>query len=155
MSTKTNPHATEEKLVSEPHEISSSIPKMVEPIRVVPPTKPKGKTSTKSTGKKKKPSKLKKGESKVPLTMVDLYEKENPFISTVVKPSAGTSVKDLKNVDVEATPKITSDVATSDIEKGNPDETLTSVVSKSGKKTRVRVLECIYWEYWEYGRWWS
>jgi len=140
MCTKTNPHAIEEKLDVEPQEISSSAPKMIEPITTVPSTKPKKKTSTKSTTKKKKPSKSKKGESKAPLTMADLYEKENAFVSTVVEPNVGTSVKDPKNVDVEAAPKIAPDVTTSDIEKGNPDETLTSDVSESGKKLGLEDL---------------
>ena len=106
MSTKSNPHAFEENLVAEPQETDSSTPKLVEPITIVPPTKPKRKTSTKSAAKKMRHSKSKKGESKVPLTMGDLYEKENPFVSTSFETNVGTSVKDPKNVDAEATSKI-------------------------------------------------
>jgi len=108
MSTKTNPHATEEKLVVEPQEISSSIPKMIEPITAVPPTKPKKKASTKSTTKKKKPSKSKKGESKLAFTMNDLYVKEIPVGDASVKDDVDTSVQESKGADVQATSKVAS-----------------------------------------------
>jgi len=45
----------------------------------------------------------------------DLYEKENPFISTIVELNIGTSKKDRKNEDAEANPKIASDILASDI----------------------------------------
>ena len=140
MSSKTISPSSKQTIVSEPQETSASIPKLIEPISTVPPSKTKGRTSTKSASKKKKPSKSKRGESKTSLNMAYLYEKENRFISTVVEPSTRTSVKDLKNVDDEATPKSAPDVATSEIEKGNPDETLISVVSESDKKLGLEDL---------------
>ena len=121
-------------------ETSASTPNMIEPISAVPPNKPKKKTPTKSALKKKKPSKSKKGTSKTALSMTDLYEKENPFISAVVEPNVGASEKDPKIADVEATVKIAADVTTSKAEKGNPDETLNFVVSESGRKQGLEDL---------------
>jgi len=54
MSSKSNTHVSEENAVTEPQETNTFIPKMIEPITTVPPTKPKNKTSTKSVAKKKK-----------------------------------------------------------------------------------------------------
>jgi len=76
--------------------------------------------------------------------MGDLYKKENPFISTVVEPNIGSFEKDRKNEDVEATPKISSEIPAYDIEKGIPHATLTPVDTKPDKKTRVRRLKCCY-----------
>jgi len=69
---------------------------MIEPITTVPPTKPKKKTSTKSAIKKKKPSKSKKGESKVSFTMNDLYMKEIYVGGTSGKDDVDTSVQESK-----------------------------------------------------------
>jgi len=52
--------------------------------------------------------------------MSDPYEKENPFISTVVEQCTGASEKDSKSSNVEATNKIVAGVASSENEKGNP-----------------------------------
>ena len=48
-----------------------------------------------------------------------MYEKENPFISTVVEPNVGASDKDSKSMDAEATVKTASDVASSEDDKEN------------------------------------
>jgi hypothetical protein len=66
------PSASSDKNVSD-----SSVPKKIKPISSVPAAKSTKKTPIKSS--KKKPTK--KGESKNPLSMTDLYEKENPFVS--------------------------------------------------------------------------
>ena len=99
---------------------------MVKPITTVPPTKPKKKASSKSAIKKKKPSKSKKGESTVPLTMNDLYVKENPFESIGVKADVDTCMKESKVADVEANIKIAPTATISKSKKGNLNETLTS-----------------------------
>jgi len=126
MSSNSNPHASEENVVTEPQETISSVPKMVKPITTVPPTKPKKKASSKSAIKKKKPSKSKKGESTVPLTMNDLYVKENPFESIGVKADVDTCMKESKVADVEANIKIAPTATISKSKKGNLNETLTS-----------------------------
>jgi len=56
MSSKSNTHLSEEKVVTEPQETGSSVLKMIEPITTVPPTKPKRKTASKSAAKKTKRS---------------------------------------------------------------------------------------------------
>jgi len=112
---------------------------MVEPITTVSSSKSK-KTATKSASKKKKSPKTKRDELKTSLSMADLYVKENPFISTVVEPSIGTFVKDPQRVDTKANPKIASDVAKSETEKGNPNETIPSSVSESCKKLGLEDL---------------
>jgi len=137
MSSKTKTPSTKQIMSSEPQETNTSIPKMIEPISLVLPSKPKRKTLIKSASKKKKTSKSKKGESKTALSMADLYEKENPFIFTVVEPSVGTFEKDSKSANVEATFKSAVDVASSEIEKGNPNETPNSYISESGRKLRL------------------
>jgi hypothetical protein len=65
--------------------------------------------------------------------MNDVYEKKNPFVSTTVKPNVGTYEKDSKSIDAEATVKTTADVASSEVEKGNPDVTLKSFASESNR----------------------
>jgi len=140
MSSKIATPPSKQTMASEPQETNSSIPKMIEPISLVPPSKPKKKTPIKSASKKKKPSKSKKGESKTVLSMDDLYEKENPFFSTVVEPSVGTSEKDQKPTDVEATLKITADVASSEVEKVNPNKTPNCDVSRSERKLGLEDL---------------
>jgi len=74
---------------------------MIEPISIFPPSKPKRKTPIKSASKKKKTPKSKKGESKSALSMADLYEEENLFISIVLGPSVETSEKDTKPANAE------------------------------------------------------
>jgi len=105
---------------SEPQGTIITIPKMIEPISTVPPRKFKRKTPIKSAYKKKKNLKYKKSESKSVLSMAELYEEENPFISTVMEPSVETSEKDTKSVNVETVFKIVAEVVASEIEKGNP-----------------------------------
>ena len=113
MKFKTDVCGSKEKNPADQTSTNTPTPKMVEPITTVSPPKSKMKTLTKSSLNKKKAPKTKKGESKTPLSMVDLYEKENPCVSTVVEPSCGTYMKDLKNADAEANPKTASDAATS------------------------------------------
>jgi len=72
--------------------------------------------------------------------MADLYEKENPFIYTVVEPSVGVLEKTHKTVDIEAALRIVVDVASLKVEKGNPDKTLNSTVSNSGRKLGLEEL---------------
>jgi len=74
------------KITLDQQNADSSVPKMIEPLTTVLPTKPKNKSTSKSTNKKKKP--LKKGESKVALSMSDLYGKENPIQATVADTTA-------------------------------------------------------------------
>jgi len=140
MSSKTKTPSAKQIMSSEPQETNTTIPKMIEPISSVPPSKRKRKTPIKSASKKKNTSKSKKGESKTSLSMSDLYEKENPFISTVVELSDGTPEKDSKSANVESTLKIAADVASSEIEKGNLNETPNSVISKSGTKLGLEDL---------------
>jgi len=75
--------------------------------------------------------------------MTNLYEKENPFISTVVEPNVGASKKDPKINDAEATGKIAADVASFEVEKGNPDTTLKSVVYESDRKLGLEDLNVV------------
>jgi len=101
---------------------------MIEPLTAVPPMKPKKKTASKSTSKKKKA--VKKGESKVALSMSDLYEKENPFVAT----KEGTSTQASTKIDDKDSLKTAEDVATPVCEKGNPNATLISYEPASSRK---------------------
>jgi len=98
---------------------------------VVPPSKSKTKYVSKSTSKKKKT--VKKGESKVALSVSDLYEKENPFTAskgdTIVQTSTKTDDKDSL--------KPAEEVATPVCEKGNLDSTLISDKPTSSRKLRL------------------
>jgi hypothetical protein len=105
---------------------------MVKPLSTIPPSKPMKKTAKKSSSKKKKTTK--KGESKVTLTMTDLYNKEIPSKATKEDTSAKIAV-----VGEEGT-KLSSDVATPTKEKGNPVSALNSVETSSGKKLGLDVL---------------
>ena len=134
MKFKSDISTSETKITSDQQNTDSSIPKMIEPLTTIPPTKPKKKNAPKSAAKKKKSSK--KGESKVALDMTDLYVKENPFKSTKVE----TSMQDAKNTKDDETLKISADVSTPDLEKGNPDETLISNVPESGRKLGLEDL---------------
>ena len=133
MKFKTDISVSEEKNSTDQQGLDTSIPKMVVPITTVSSPKSKKTTTTKSP-------KTKRGESKAPLSMADLYEKENLFVSTMVEPSYGTSVIDLKSADVEANPEIAFDVATSIAEKGTLVETLPPVVSEFGRKLGLEDL---------------
>jgi hypothetical protein len=70
MNFKTNNYVSDDKNATEQQKIDSSAPKMIEPLTIVPPTKPKKKTTSKSTSRKKNTGK--KGESKVAMPMSDL-----------------------------------------------------------------------------------
>lgn len=129
MKLKNNTSVFDEKNTTEQQKTDSSAPKVIEPLTVVPPTKPKKKTASKLTSKKKKT--VKKGDSKVALSLSDLYEKENPFKAN----EEGTTAQASKNTDDEDTSKIASDVATPVCEKGNPDSTLISDESDAIEST--------------------
>jgi len=143
MSSKTSSPALKQTMDFELQETSTSVSKMIKPITTVPPSKSKGKTPTKSSSNKKKPTKSKRGTTKTALSMTNLYEKENPFISTVVEPNVGASKKDPKINDAEATGKIAADVASFEVEKGNPDTTLKSVVYESDRKLGLEDLNVV------------
>ena len=134
MKFKSDIHASEEKNSTEQQNIDTSIPKMIEPLNVVPPTKPKKKTAFKSTTKKKRT--VKNDESKVALSMTDLYVKENPFKAS----EADTTAQASKNAEYEETSKISPDVVTFSHENGNPDTTLMSDVPESGRKLGLEDL---------------
>jgi len=119
---------------SELQETSALVPKMIKPITTVPRNKSKGKTSINSSSKRKKLTKSKRGTTKTTLSMTDLYEKKNPFISTFVEANVGTSEKDPKIIDAEVTVKTTADVASYEVEKGNLDVILKAIVSESNRK---------------------
>jgi len=120
---------------------NTSVPMMVKPITTVPLSKPKGKTPTKSSSKRKKPAKLKSGTTETTLSMNDVYEKKNPLISTIIKPNFGTSEKDSKSIDVEATVKTIFDVVSSKVKKGNPDVILKSFASESNRNIGLENLD--------------
>jgi len=128
MKFKTNSSVTNEKNTTEQQKTESSAPKMIEPLTTVPPMKPKKKTTSKSTTKKKKV--VKKGESKVALSMSNLYEKENPFAASKEDTTAQASTK----IDDKDSCKPAEDVATPVCEKGNPDTTLISDEPTSSRK---------------------
>jgi hypothetical protein len=132
MKFKNDTSVSSEKKDAAQRETSSSAPKMVKPLSNVPPPKPMKKTAEKSSSKKKKTAK--KGESKVALTMTDLYNKEIP--SEVTKEDISTKIA----VVGEEGTKLSSDVATPTEEKGNLVSTLNSVETGSGKKLRLDVL---------------
>ena len=82
---------------------------VIEPISSVSPSKSKKRTLTNSVSKRKIPSK-----------------------SKGVKLSISVSEKTHKTIDIEATLKIDVNGAFPEVEKGNPDKNLNSIVSKSG-----------------------
>jgi hypothetical protein len=131
---KDDPQTTKEISAIEPCEIESS--KMINPISTVTSPKFEKKTVVKCPTKKKMAPKTKRGESKTPLSMFDLYEKENPFISTVVEPNAGT----FKKVPLVADNETTTKNASPKVEKGNSCKTLISVVPESGRKLGLQDL---------------
>jgi hypothetical protein len=108
--------------------------------------KEKSKKKKSATTAVKKTPKLKRGESKVPLTMEDLYLKENPFNIPNVDRNVASSAKYLKDTDVKASSEgkfVTPSerVSTAEkapiLEKGNTDETLKVVDKNSDKNPRV------------------
>jgi hypothetical protein len=103
----------------------------------------KKKSSTTSDKKSPKPN---KGESKIPLTMEDLYLKENPFNLHHVDSNVESSAKESKDADVEAYKVNTATVSgkvsdaaerTKVLEKGNSEKTLKSTDDKFVQKLRV------------------
>jgi hypothetical protein len=145
------------------HASTPTVPLRVDPVSTVfpdqtfsiaPKVKKEKLKKKKSVAKKKSSStdvkktpKLKRGESKVPLTMEDLYLKENPFNIPNVDANVESSAKDPKVADVEAALKGNADTPfescsatvgqTKILEKGNTDETLKSVDDKSAEYPRV------------------
>jgi hypothetical protein len=109
---------------------------MVEPITTVTSPKSEKKTIAKSASKNKLAPKTKRGESKTPLSMTDLFEKENHFISTIVEPNVGTFKKDPLVADNETIARN----ASTKVEKGNSNKTLNSAVSESGRKLGLEDL---------------
>jgi len=91
MKFKTNAPVTNVKSTIEQQKFDSFAPKLIEPLTTVPPMKPKKKVVSKSTSKKKKA--VKRGESKVALSMSDMYEKENTFVVTKEGTPAQASTK--------------------------------------------------------------
>jgi hypothetical protein len=124
-----------------------------ETLSIAPEGKKEKAKKKKSVAKKKSSSaavkktpKLKRGESKVPLTMEDLYLKENPFNIPNVDRNVASSAKYLKDTDVKASSEgkfVTPSerVSTAEkapiLEKGNTDETLKVVDKNSDKNPRV------------------
>ena len=72
--------------------------------------------------------------------MADLYEEENPFISTVMEPSVETSEKDTKSANAETTLEIAAEVAASKIEKGNLIVTPNHAISESDRELGLKKL---------------
>ena len=107
---------------------------MVEPLTIVPPSKPNKKTDVKSTSRKKKT--VKKGESKVALSMTDLYKKGNPFKAA----EEGSTAQAARNANDGDASKMSSDVATPGCAKGKPDSTLISDDLVSGRKLGLEHL---------------
>ena len=96
--------------------------------------KPKKKTASKSTTKKKKA--VKKGESKIALSISDLYEKENPFAASKEDTIAQAST----NTDVKYSCKQAEEGATPVCEKGNPVSTLIFDEPTSSRKLGLEDL---------------
>jgi hypothetical protein len=132
MKFKNDASVSSEKKDAAQRETGSSAPKMVKPLSTIPPPKPMKKTAEKSSSKKKRTAK--KGESKVALTMTDLYDKEIP--SKVVKEDTSSKTAAVGEKDT----KLSSDVATPIEEKGNPVSTHNSVETGSGEKLGLDVL---------------
>jgi len=128
MKFKTNASVSNEKSIIEQQKPDSSAPNIIEPLTTIPPMKPKKKAVSKSTSKKKKA--VKKGESKVALSMSDLYEKENHFAVT----KEGTPTQASTKIDDKDFLKTAEDVATPVSENGKPDTTLISDKPTSSRK---------------------
>ncbi|KAK2450395.1 hypothetical protein QL285_009514 [Trifolium repens] len=153
-----------------PHANTTTIPLNVDAVTVVFPNieeqhspvaqkkkKSKKKKTFKSAVKKKSsltcekiPPKPKKGESKTPLTMGNLYLKDDPFNSLDVDTNVESSVKESKVADVEAS-KVNpthSEKAydatekAEDFEKGNSEKILKTVDDKIVQILRVDDKKC-------------
>jgi len=134
MKFKTNTSVSNDKNTSKQQKSDSSTPKAVEPLTIVPPSKPNKRTNVKTTSRKKKI--VKKGESKVALSMTDLYKKGNPFKAA----EEGSTAQASRNTDDGDASKMTSNVATPGCEKGKPDSTLIPDESVSVKKLGLEDL---------------
>jgi len=132
MKFKSDIPTSDTKTTSDQHNTDSSVPKRVEPLSTIPPTKTKNKNTSKSDAKKKKSSK--KSESKVALYMTDSLINDNPLKST----KAETSMQDVTKDDECF--NISADVSTPDHDKGNPDETLISNLPESDRKLGLENL---------------
>jgi hypothetical protein len=166
-SSNTTPNITSQEHSSSlsQHASTTTIPLNVDPVTTVFPDeeeqhspvahkkKSKKKTTSKSAVKKKststsekRSSKPKKGESKISLTMEDLYLKENPFNLPHVDSNVESSGKETKDVVVETLkgnaatdPEEAFDTAerSKGFEKGKSEKTLNFTDDKTVENLRV------------------
>jgi hypothetical protein len=161
--TSPNTNTIDQTISPVTHANAQTVPLRVDPVSTVFPDqtfaiatkvkkekskkkKPASKKKSSSTAVKNTP-KLKRGESKVPLTMEDLYLKENPFNIPNVDGNVASSAKALQDTNVKASSEgksaISSGIDSSTaekeslLEKGNTDETLKTVDVNSDDKPRV------------------
>jgi len=90
--------------------------------------------------RKRRAPKSTKDESKSTLSTANLYEDENPRISIVFEPNVETSEKDTVSANVEIALKISAEVASSEIEKGNPIDTPNHTILESDKELGLKEL---------------
>jgi hypothetical protein len=155
-----------QSMASQTHATRTEVPLYVDPVTTVFPTdeelsvpavkkertkkrgsKSKVKKSSSSTSVKKTP-KPKRGESKIPLSMEDLYLKENPFKIPNVDSKVGSSDKnpkdeDSKVEDVEASQAPTTVHTASNLEKGNSVKTLDSDNPKYAENLGLNDLNAV------------
>ncbi|KEH22345.1 hypothetical protein MTR_7g444780 [Medicago truncatula] len=134
MKFKNDPPVSSDKNSTKPQKTESTIPKRVEPLTTIPPSKSNKKTVDKSTSKKKKT--VKKGEPKVPLSMTDLNKTKNSFKAAEEGSSDQTPNKDEGNEVTVLTP----DVATPVKDQGNPNSTLNFDEPVPSRKLGLEVL---------------
>jgi len=120
MKFKNNSTGSSDKNFTKPQKTESPTPKRFEPLATIPPSKSNKKVVVKSTSKKKKT--IKKGESKVALSMTDLYKTKNPFKAA----EEGSSDRTSNKVEDNEVTKLTSAVATPAEDQGKPISTLNS-----------------------------
>ncbi|KAK2423048.1 hypothetical protein QL285_033530 [Trifolium repens] len=150
----TNIPTTDPTATSQPQETTTNLaPLNVDPITTILPAEGEHATSPKSVSKKKskkkstisdaktsrKTPKPKRGESKVRLTMEDLYLKEDPF-KIKAKSNVGASSQAEENPDVEAPVNVSGTPVSPDHEKGKNVETLTADIPESGAKLGLDAL---------------
>jgi len=90
--------------------------------------------------RKRRAPKSTKDESKSTLSTTNLYEDENARISIVFEPNVETSEKDTVSANVEIALKISAEVASSEIEKGNPIDTPNHTILESDKELGLKEL---------------
>lgn len=134
MKFKNDPPVSSDKNSTKPQKTESTIPKRVEPLTTIPPSKSNKKTVDKSTSKKKKT--VKKGEPKVALSMTDLNKTKNSFKAAEEGSSDQTPNKDEGNEVTVLTP----DVATPVKDQGNPNSTLNFDEPVPSRKLGLEVL---------------